>query len=185
MDYYTSFNRFTLLLEDDIITESLSKVYSFSFEGGDKMTVTYEFRNKSGNTISVDIGSIDSRGVWSVSSQKEVVFSDEDFDVQKMTQSGDALAVINTVAHIMLDFMKRWSKKNNLPPDQITFTYAGTSSHSMHDPNSKRARVYNKIFERVILSKYPNMAIYKWTDASFTLEPEREDESELEVISKG
>ena len=181
-DFYSVATQAMCLLEDRL-EESLERSYPFHFQGGDGQVVTYEFKNKQDQLISVDVLATDANPVFSPKGSKEIVFSAEDFDVQALTGSGDALAVVTTVAKIMLDFMKRWAKKNHTQPYKIQWEYSPTSEKSTHDLDSKRAKLYNKIFRRVIIREYPEMEIYRW-DNSFTLEEKRQDEEGLQVVTE-
>lgn len=181
-EYDKTIQCFCFLLED-LVIESLQSSYDFKYNGIDSLgySVSYTFDNKSDQEVDLQILSTDSNHIFDKNGIKDVSFSVDD-SVDTMTGSGDALSVINTVAEIIMDFMNKWSKKNRTDPQEVQISYSGTSDKSQHDPDSKRSRVYNKIFKKTILKKYPDMRIYKWDD-TFTIEKKREDESDLDIIA--
>jgi hypothetical protein len=177
MDYITAISKFCLMMEaqpECLLDESTERNYDFQMTGEDDDDgVSYEFQNKQGQTIFVEIQPVSKYSVWSYNPNKqepkEVTFSTEFGDTKELTGSGDAISVITTVAYIIIDYMKEWAKRNDVPAYKNQIVYTGTTKNSYRDADGKRARLYKKIFSKIILKEFPQMHITRW-DRIFSIE---------------
>ena len=154
-----------------LLGESVGDSYDFAYEGGNQYTQYYSFENRIGQTIDVNFLCISEKNVMDKDNLSDMTFTSDDGDVRTMTGSGDAIQVLSTVAKIILDHIDRKAEKNKVDPEEIRVKYSGVDEHGRRNPNSKRSRVYKKIFSKVIQDKYPTMTINQ-DDKDFIIEKE-------------